>query len=199
MYYVLIDETLSWKNHIKILESKLSCAIGLLYKSRPFLDLNSRKLLYFSFVHSYLSYANITWGATHPTKLEKLTSLQRRVCKIIKFKNRRDSAIPVMENLKILNVKNLNIFQVLIFMFKFTKKQLPSNFDDIFLSNNSPKYNLRSTLKRNFILPKNTCKYVEHSLSYRGPKLWNTLFVEIKNASSLNTFKRLLKYHLLFN
>ena len=121
---VLIDETLSWKNHIKILESKLSCAIGLLYKSRPFLDLNSRKLLYFSFVHSYLSYANITWGATHPTKLEKLTSLQRRVCKIIKFKNRRDSAIPVMENLKILNVKNLNIFQVLIFMFKFTKKQL---------------------------------------------------------------------------
>ena len=57
---VLIDETLSWKKHIKILESKLSCAIGLLYKSRHFLDLNSRKLLYFSLVHSYLCYANIT-------------------------------------------------------------------------------------------------------------------------------------------
>ena len=143
---VLIDETLSWKNHIKILESKLACAIGLLYKSRPFLDLNSRKLFYFSFVHSHLSYANISWGATHPSKLEKLASLQRHICKMIKFKKRRDSAIPVMENLEILSINNLNIYQVLLFMFKFTKKELPSNFDDIFMLNKSSKYNLRSSL-----------------------------------------------------
>ena len=109
---VLIDETLSWKNHIKILESKLARAIGLLYKSRPFLDLNSRKLIYFSFVHSHLSYANLIWGSTHPSKLDKLASQQRHICKIIKFKNRHDSAIPVMENLKILNIFNLNLFQV---------------------------------------------------------------------------------------
>ena len=68
---VLIDDTLSWKNHIKIIESKLACAIGLLYKSRHYLDLNSRKLLYFSFVHSHLSYANITWGATHSVQIRE--------------------------------------------------------------------------------------------------------------------------------
>ena len=196
---VLIDETLSWKDHIKTLESKLSCAIGLLYRTRPYLNLNSRKLCYFSFVHSHLSYANIAWGATHPSKLDKLASLQRHVCKVIKFKQRYDNAIPIMEDLKILRIKNLNIYQILVLMFKFTKKQLPSNFDDIFIFNKPTTYNLRSSLKENFVLPRNTCKYVEHSLSYRGPKLWNTLHDEIKNAPSLYTFKRLLKYHLIFN
>ena len=84
-------------------------------------------------------------------------------------------------------------------MYKFNKKQIPSNFDDFFLPNNSSKYNLRSSSTGNFILPKNTCKYIEHSLSYRGPKLWNTLHNEIKNASSLNTFKGLLKIYLIYN
>ena len=83
---ILIDETLSWKKHIKVIETKIACAIGILYRSRTFLDLNSRKLLYFSFVHSHLSYANIAWGSTHPTKLMKLTSLQKHACKTLKFK-----------------------------------------------------------------------------------------------------------------
>ena len=196
---IIIDETLSWKNHINIIESKLACAIGLLYRSRPFLDLNSRKLFYFSFVHSHLSYANIAWGATHPTKLHKLASQQRHVCKIIKCKGRRDSALPIMENLNILNIFNLNIYQVLIFMFKFTKKKLPTNFDTFFQSNRASRYNLRSSTKENFDLPKNTCKYVEHSLSYRGPKLWNSLYKEIKKAPSFNIFKRLLKNYLIYN
>ena len=122
---ILIDETLSWKNHIQVLESKLSRFIGLMYRSRSFLDPSSRKLLYFSFVHSHLSYANIVWGATHLSKLAKLSSQQRHICKIIQFKNRRDSAKPIMENLNILSVANLNFYQVLVFMFKFTNKQLP--------------------------------------------------------------------------
>ena len=103
----------------------------------------------------------------------------------------------VMENLKVLRIDQLNIYQVLVFMFKFTKNQLPPNFDATFIYNNSSKYNLRSSLKGNFILPKNSCKYVEHSLSYRGPKLWNALFDEIKNATSLNIFKKLLKLYLI--
>ena len=196
---VLIDENLLWKSHIKLLESKLACAIGLLYKSRPFLDLNARKLLYFSFVHSHLSYANIVWGATHPSKLEKLAGLQRRACKIITFKKKRESAIPVMEDLKILSIEKLNRFQVLVFMYNFNNKQLPLNFTNFFKQNKSSIYSLRSNLKGNFFLPKNSCKYVEHSLSYRGPKLWNSLYNEIKIPTSLHTFKRLLKYYLVFN
>ena len=166
---VIIDETLSWKVHINTLESKLASTIGLLYKTRAFLNLKSRRLLYFSFVHSHLTYANIAWGSTYPTKLQKLANQQKRICKILTFKKRRDSAAPVMTNLGILNIFKLNIYQVLIFMYKFSQKKLPGSFDNFFDDNQSTRYNLRINSQKNYKLPKNTCKYMEHSISYRGP------------------------------
>mgnify|MGYP006996129200 CR=1 FL=1 len=45
------------------------------------------------------------WGATHKTKLLKLENLQKHACKVISYKKRRDSAIPVMEDFKILRKK----------------------------------------------------------------------------------------------
>ena len=56
---VFIDENLSWKQHIEILSSKISKSIGILYKSRDVLSRQCLKQLYFSFIHSYVNYANI--------------------------------------------------------------------------------------------------------------------------------------------
>ena len=193
---VLIDENLSWKQHINVLESKLACAIGLMYRSRTFLNLKSRKQLYFSFAHSHISYANIIWGATHSTKLLKLASQQRHISKSIEFKKRWESAKPVMQSHKILSIENINIFQTLIFMYKYYTNQLPSNFEN-FIPQKSLKYNLRS--KATYVLPKKSCKYIEHSISYRGPKLWNSLTSDIKEAVNLEEFKKVLKPILILS
>ena len=49
---VLVDEHLRWTDHINILEKKLSKNLGLLYKSKHFLNANGMKSLYYSFFHS---------------------------------------------------------------------------------------------------------------------------------------------------
>ena len=46
---ILVDEHLSWIDHINILENKLSKNVGLLYKAKPFLNAKAMKSLYFSF------------------------------------------------------------------------------------------------------------------------------------------------------
>ena len=79
------------------------------------------------------------------------------------------------------------------------KNKLISIVDDYFEKANASKYILRSKTHGTLVLPKNSCKYVEHSLLYRGLKLWNELNIEIKNISSLNTFKKRLKYYLVQN
>ena len=56
---VLLDENLSWKEHIKYLENKIAKNIGLLYRAKPFLDKESLLALYYSYIHSYLNYANL--------------------------------------------------------------------------------------------------------------------------------------------
>ena len=56
---LLIDEHLSWKQHIDIVSSKISKSIGILYKSRNVLSKQCLKQLHFSFIHNYVNYANI--------------------------------------------------------------------------------------------------------------------------------------------
>ena len=80
---VLVDERLSWTDHINILENKLSKNLGLLYKSKYFLNANGIKSLYYSFFHSYLNYGNIAWCSTSMTKIKKLYSKQKQDIKAL--------------------------------------------------------------------------------------------------------------------
>ena len=56
---VLIDENLSWKQHINEASGKISKSIGILYKSRGIVKQPLLKQLYFSFIHCHMNYANI--------------------------------------------------------------------------------------------------------------------------------------------
>ena len=74
-----------------------------------------------SFVHSYLNYENIAWGNTTRTTLKKLASKQTLA---IRVKNANEK----MEELKVSNICKLNIYQVLIFMFKIKREIAPVAF-----------------------------------------------------------------------
>ena len=195
---VIVDENVSWKPHISALESKISQAIGNLYKARPLLNEISRKQLYFSLVHTHLTYANISWGSTHPTKLQKLYSLQKHVCKVVNFKGKYARIGDNMKRMKALTVFDLNTIQNIIFMFKFKLNLLPNIFSNFFQMKMSDKHNLRSNFLENYLLPKKYSKFTESTISYRGPKLWNSFKVtKIKSATNVNTFKTNLKKYLL--
>ena len=73
---ILLDEHLSWKNHILVVENKVSKNIGILQKTKNIFCKSGLKTLYFSFIHSYLNYGNNAWGSTNRIKLKKLTRKQ---------------------------------------------------------------------------------------------------------------------------
>ena len=56
---VLLDEKRSWKEHLKYTKNKIAESIGLVYKAKYFLDKDSLLSLYFSYIYSYLNYANL--------------------------------------------------------------------------------------------------------------------------------------------
>ena len=57
---VLLDKNLSWRDHIKYIENKIVKNVGLLYRAKLFLDKNSLPTLYYSYIHTYLNYANLS-------------------------------------------------------------------------------------------------------------------------------------------
>ena len=67
---------------------KLQKSIGLMYKAKPFLDNYSLLSLYFSYIHSYMDYANLAWVSTHKTNLKKIHSQQKHALRIVYNKDR---------------------------------------------------------------------------------------------------------------
>ena len=72
----MLDEHISWNDHIKTVESKLAKNIGLLNYASYFLNDLSLKTVYFSYIHSYSNYANITWASTYARKLENKFAIE---------------------------------------------------------------------------------------------------------------------------
>ena len=128
---VYIDENISWKSHIAHVCCKISKTIGILYKSREILSKFLLKQLYFSFVQSYLQYGNAAWGSTHKTKLETLCRKQKHAIRVINFKDKYEHTKNLFINMKVLNLYELNLFNILCFMFKCKNQECPTIFQDL--------------------------------------------------------------------
>ena len=128
---MLIDEHLTWKKHITVIENKVSKNLGILYRARRVLDSTALKNLYFSFIHSYLNYGNIVWASTSRTKLKKLSSKQKQALRIVY--NEYTDIKEIMVRMKVLNIYKLNVYQILNFMFMIKTNTAPCIFEKQFM------------------------------------------------------------------
>ena len=167
---VMLDENLCWKAHINLLNSKISKAIGVMYKSRNFLTQSCLINLYFALIHCYLNYANIAWGSTHKSKLNCLHIKQKHAIRIIADIPRLSDTKTWFKKFNILNIYQINLVQHLIFMYKSKQKLLPALFSQKFnLSHH--KYETRS--RATYRLPLYNTKKCRFSITYRAPRIWN--------------------------
>ena len=99
----MLDEHLSWKNPISVVENKVSKKTGILHKAKIF----------------------IGWGSTTRTKLDKFTSKQRQDITVMypaKYTTEK------INKMKVLNIYKLNIYQVLTFIYKIKRDTAPATF-----------------------------------------------------------------------
>ena len=75
---VTIDENLTWREHIKMVETKVSKSIAVLYKTMHVLDCQALHILYQSLVEPHMSYCCEIWGSTYQSRLKKLFLLQKK-------------------------------------------------------------------------------------------------------------------------
>jgi len=60
-----IDSSLSWRDHIIELTSKLNKACYAVTAIKPFMSLDVIKMIYNSYVQSVMSYGIVFWGNSH--------------------------------------------------------------------------------------------------------------------------------------
>ena len=74
---VIIDENLTWKNHIDAISKTISRNIGMLTKLKHFVPENILYSLYCTLILPYINYGVLIWGNTCKTYLEKIFKLQK--------------------------------------------------------------------------------------------------------------------------
>ena len=74
---VLIDECLTWKNHIDCISKTISWNIGVMNKLKHYIPYRILHTLYCTLILPYLSYGILIWGNTCKSYLDKLVKLQK--------------------------------------------------------------------------------------------------------------------------
>jgi hypothetical protein len=185
---LIIDNTLSWKEHIITLTSKLNKACYAIRASKPFVSLDVLKLIYFSYVHSLISYGIIFWGDSVHSKL--IFKIQKRIIRVITNSNRCDSCRQLYKQLQILSRKSQYIFSLLLFIAKNR---------DLFQSN-SQIHDINTCYNYNLHLPSANLTLFQKGVLYSGSRIYAHLPLNIKLLSNdVKHFKTTLKNFLLEN
>ena len=147
-------------------------------------------------VTSRLDYCNSLLTGITDSQLNRLQRFQnnaaRVVCRIPKF----DHITPTLKALHWLPVKSRIIFKILLLTYRILNGLAPDYLSEL-LTRYEPKRSLRSSGQGLLTVPTANLKsYGDRAFSIRAPKEWNHLPVDIRNATSLDIFKKQLKTYL---
>ena len=134
---VIVDEFLSFQQHIKYIKGKVARGLGILYKTKKYLHQKTLVQLYNAFVYPYLNYCIPVWGNTCKTYLDPLVKIQKRAVRIVKGAKRFDHTDPIFAELKILRISEIYVYSLQLLLYKYHHMLLPGIFADIFVSNDS--------------------------------------------------------------
>ena len=82
---VLIDSQLTFKNHIDELTKKISRAIGVLYKLRPYVNTKILTNVYYAIIYPFLLYGITIWGNASLNLITPIHILQKKFVRLATF------------------------------------------------------------------------------------------------------------------
>ena len=183
---VHLDNKLSFKDHIKYINGKISRHTGILYKIRDNLPLKTRLNYYYAFIYPYLSYNIIIWGSAYPTHLLPLITQQKRTIRTITNSAYRDHTGPLFRRLKLLKLKDIYYFHLGSYMFRARAR-----------GEYATQTNIQTRGINDALATRHRTTTTQHAVSYAGPKFWSSLPPHLRSINSYMRFRKSLKEHLL--
>ena len=113
---ILIDAQLTFRHHINELSKKVSRAIGMLYKLRPFVTTKVITNVYYALIYPFLLYGIIIWGSASNILLTPIHILQKKFIRMATFNDKYPQTpaplphTPLFYQLKILTI--FDIYQL---------------------------------------------------------------------------------------
>lgn len=193
---IVIDEKLSWSQHIDLVINKIAKSAGLIGKLKHTLPRHALITLHNSLILPYINYCTMIWAANSLFRLKRIVVIQNRVIRIISGTDRFAHAPPLLKKYSILTVDDIYTLQVAQFMYKSINHLLPVIFDQYFTPNATVHLHYTRHSKDLHLFSVAT-KLRQSSIRFAGTKIWNSLTEELISAVTLTSFTKNLKRTLL--
>ena len=193
---IYIDSDLSWKIHIDYLCKLISRNTGILYKLKHDFPKQILLSLYTTLILPYLNYGILAWGNGTKTQQEKILTIQKRAIRNINHVGFLSHTRPLFLKNKLLRIDDIYVYNLGIFMHQLSVGEIPVEIAELF-DKNSTIHSYPTRQSTLFHLPRTRTLFAQKTVIYTGPKLWIDLPKVIIESTSLYTFKRKLKCHLL--
>ena len=188
---VNFDHKLNFDKHLSELFKKACKKINALSRITPYMNVFKKRILLNAFFKSQFSYCPLIWMCHSRTNNNKINRLHERCLRII-FSDKQSSFETLLEKDDSVSIHNRNLQILATEMYKIKNNLSTSIIADLFEERNEQHYNLRNFAQ--FSLPAIRTVYNgSESISFLGPKVWNILPDNLKNASSLEVFKASIK------
>ena len=193
---VIIDESLTWKNHIDCVSKTVTRNIGVMNKLKYSVPKRILHSLYCSLVLPYLNYGIIIWGNTCKSYIDKLIKIQKWAIRIVSGSHYRSHTGPLFMSNNVLTVNDMYKMELAVFMYKNSINELPVAFSDYFTKRSDiHEYSTRQVDDLNITLNK---KYFsDRGIRSNGPVLWNSLPKVLKISGSVKSFRQNYKTTLI--
>ena len=193
---VILDSDLSFKSHINKVTKTSFFHLKNIAKVLPFINQKDAEKLIHAFISSRLDYCNAILTGLPKKTTERLQLIQNSAARLLTRTKRREHISPVLAALHWLPVTFRIDFKVLLLIYKALNGLGPS-----YIANSLVKYlpsrTLRSSNAGLLEVPSKSRKKIgDAAFVNYAPVLWNILPIDIREASSLNIFKRKLKTYL---
>ena len=193
---IIIDNKLSFKQHINYVSNKITNSLGAINKIKFFMTPYCLNILYNSICLPHLVYGNIVWASAYPSTIKPLQVIMKRAMRIITNSRSQVASKDLFLKTHNLDFHHLNEYLSTIFIFKHYLGKLPDIFKNYFYFNIKSRHAniIRSNKSKSNILH-------SHILCY-GPRNWNKLISNYKlgdllTCKTIFNFKKKLKSLLL--
>ena len=183
---IKIDNKLTFEEHVEGLCKKASQKVSALARISSLMRFEQTKCIVNLFITSHFSYCPLVW-MFHSRRLNnRINHIHERALRII-YQDYNSSFKELLRKDSSLTIHQRNLKLLVREMFKVKVRCAPDIMKEILeIENRSYNFCHDSLIKRGNI---RSVYYNTETASFIGPKIWNTLPNNCKDASSLKSFK----------
>ena len=170
---LLLNQNMTWTDHIKLVRSKISKTIGVINKIKYTVPKPILLTLYRALILPHLNFQILNWG--RDTAIENIVKLQKRAIRAISRVRYFAHTKPLFKSLKLLKFEDLYQAALLKFNYKYENKLLPAFFLNLDLKRNCDYHDYNTRHCEQIAIIAHKTNYFEELIRYQLIKFRNSL------------------------